>query len=185
MGGTVDPITGQVIWEMTVPLADQLVFYDAHPPRCLDGFACAPITLPELLFDGHGEPVNSIFELACACGGKRFTVLGHVENNVIASPIELECADCDATRLVFDARKHGWNGALGLNGHWEVGDQVEELGDVIEAPHHVIVRFEHGSETLGDAEWKDREQDLFNWITVVARDPETGELGIVFDDECA
>ena len=37
MGGTVDPKTGQVVWEMHVPLDEQLAHYRAHPPRALRG----------------------------------------------------------------------------------------------------------------------------------------------------
>ena len=66
MGGTIDPKTGEVVWQMHVPAAEQLAYYRSHPPRALSGLRATPIEV-EFQFDGHGEPINSIFEVACPC----------------------------------------------------------------------------------------------------------------------
>jgi hypothetical protein len=41
------------------------------------------------------------------------------------------------------------------------------------------------SDHLGSGDHDGVERDLFGWITIVARDPSTGELAFMFDDECA
>src|SRR5687768_7744642 len=98
MGGTVDPKTGQVIWDMNLGLEQQLAFYNTHPPRCLDDLTCTRIEVPDFTFDGHGEPVNAVFELTCSCGSKLFAVLAHCDDGEFVSPVYLKCDACDVTR---------------------------------------------------------------------------------------
>jgi hypothetical protein len=59
-----------------------------------------------------------------------------------------------------------------------------ELAEV-PSPHEVIVRFEYPSEHLGGGDHDGREHDVFSWITILARDPRTGTLAQLFEDECA
>jgi hypothetical protein len=178
MGGTVGP-DGKIVWEMHVPLDEQLGFYRSHPPRALASLVCTPVDV-DWRFDGHGEPVNSVFGLACGCGGKQFWVLAPLnEGDVPYSPVVLECDGCDSQYIVFDGSKHGWDGELGS--HSANDDHVPV--DLAE-PSEVIVRFEYPSDVLGDDEWKGREQDLFSWITLLVRN-DKGQLGMVFEQECA
>ncbi|MGZ3455628.1 MAG: hypothetical protein ACXVEF_38845 [Polyangiales bacterium] len=109
MGGTYDETTGRTIWEFRVPLDEQLAFYGAHPPRGLDGFRATPIRLPDWQFDGHGEPVNAIFELTCECGNAGFVALGYQRARGYGPPIALDCVSCDVRRIVFDATRDGWD----------------------------------------------------------------------------
>ena len=188
MGGSVDPTSGMVIWDAHVPLDEQPRYYAAHPPHALDGLNCTAIDLPGFRFDGHGEPINMVFELACSCGGILFTVLAHVQNGELIPPIELECSGCDSTYVVFDPRRQGYDGALGFGEQYEVDDRVEALSvDDVDAPHRVIARFEFPSDVLG-AQETDADncvaEDLFSWITILGRDPH-GVPVIVFDYECA
>jgi hypothetical protein len=189
VGGTVDPETGEVIWEWHVPLEEQPAFYGSHPPRMLDGLTCAPIEPPrppEFTFDGHGERVNAVFVLACPCGSRLFTVVCYFDDGEISSPIQVECAACDRDQTIFWTGKHGYDAEVSPETPQEEGEFPETLAcEEIPAPHEVLVRLEYPSEQLGDPEWKGREQDLFSWITIVARDPKTGELGFLFDEECA
>jgi hypothetical protein len=186
VGGTVDPKTGQVIWELRVPLTDQLSYYHAHPPRCLEGLTCTPARLTDFAFDGHGEPVNALFQVACPCGSELFTSLAHREDGEFVPPIHLECDGCAATRVIFDPRHHGYDGALGNNGSREVPAELAELGlSDVDLPHPVIVRFEFASEILGDDQWAGRERDLFTWITILARSVDGEEVVQLFDYECA
>jgi hypothetical protein len=155
----------------------------------LANFSCTAIDLPGFAFDGHGEPINAIFELTCGCGGKSFTVLAHVEDGDSIPPVELECSSCNSTYVVFDPREHGYDAVIGNYGSYEVDELVQELTpDTLLAPHGVIVRLEYPSDVLGDAALSadDLEpQDLFSWITILARDPTSGTLATVFDDECS
>jgi hypothetical protein len=188
MGGTVDPKTGEVVWEFHVPLAEQRAFYDSHPPRALAGLTCAPIEPPAgFKFDGHGEPVNAVFTLACPCGNKLFMVSAWFKDDEVRAPISVECSECDRDQEIFMSGRHGFDGELNP---FESRAEDDEFPDDlvpqdVEAPHEVIIRFEYPSDHLGDPQWKGREQDLFSWITIVARDAETGELSFLYDEECA
>ena len=62
-------------------------------------------------------------------------------------------------------------------------DHPDDFPDV-DPPYEVLVRYEFPSEHLGAEEWRGREQDVFSWITVLARTP-AGELVFLFDWECA
>lgn len=189
MGGTVDPKTGEMVWAMSVPLADQLAHYRSHPPSALRELRVTPIESIDWQFDGHGEPVNSIFELACPCGSKLFTPTCGLDigedGNAVGPPIGVECAACDAAAVVFDPSEHGWN-AIMCGERYDAPVVTGDLeGEVVEAPHEIVVRFEHGSEDLGNPELAGREQDVFSWFTLLARDPQTQELEQLFEWECA
>ena len=189
MGGTVDPETGEVIWDARVPIAEQPAFYNSHPPRALEGLTCTPIeppAPPDFTFDGHGELVNAVFVLGCPCGSKLFTVVCTFDDGEVRSPISVECSACDRDQDIFCTGKHGYDAEVIPETPQEAGECPETLAaKEIPAPHEVLVRFEYPSDVLGDPEWQGREQDLFSWITIVARDPKTGELAFLFDEECA
>lgn len=187
MGGIYDPKTGTIEWTFHVPLDEQVVFYRAHPPSCLAGLTAKPIDL-DFTFDGHGEPVNAIFEVSCSCGNALFIAACTVEEDTIRAPITLECAGCDAEHVIYDPSRHGYDALAGGLPADELSDDsyADELTpETVDMPHHVIVRFEFPSDHLGGPDHQGREQDLFSWITILARDPKTGEIAFLFDDECA
>lgn len=186
VGGTVDPKTGEIVWEMHVPVADQLAHYRSHPPGAIRALGVTPLETIDWRFDGHGEPVNSIFELACPCGSRLFTPMcGVDETNEVCPPISLECDACEAAFEVFDANAHGWNAVMCGDRYDEPERYCELEGEVVVAPHEIVVRFEHGSSDLGDPELAGREQEVFSWFTLLARDPETKQLEQLFEWECA
>jgi hypothetical protein len=190
MGGTFDPKTGEIVWTMHVPAAEQLAHYRAHPPRALAGLRVTPIDL-DFTFDGHGEPINAIFEVACPCGCAQFTVSGGLDDDEIRDPIELECDECEEVYVVFNGKEHGYDGEQRNAGDdYPEPDDYNELHPTeFEAPHEIVVRFEFGSEELGNpdgaAKWRGREQDLFTWFTLLARNAETKEIAFLYDSECA
>lgn len=188
MGGTVDPKTGKLVWEMHVPLADQLTHYRAHPPRALETLRVTPCEA-DWQFDGHGEPVNVVFEIACPCGGTRFHVsCGVAEDETPCPPITLACAQCLAEHEIFDAAKHGYDAELN-SPPLEQPPAFDDLESDIASPHEIVVRYEYCSEQLanphGDVVWRGREQDLFSWFTVLGRDPDTKRLTFLYESECA
>jgi hypothetical protein len=185
MGGTYDPETGQIVWEFHVPLKEQLRHYASHPPSCLSSLRCTPTELPGFTFDGHGEPVNVVFAVACVCGGSSFTVMGYlVEGELPEPPITLECDECEAEHMIFDARRHGYDGTVGGMDIEPEGEPRELFWDELEPPHAVLIRFEYPSDVLGDEQWQGKEHDLFGWITVVGRGAH-GSPTLLFDYECA
>lgn len=139
MGGTVDPKTGNVSWHMNVPLEEQLTFYRSHPPRALENLRTTAIEHVDWSFDGHGEPINSIFELACTCGGRLFTVTCGIDpDEEVAPPIALECAACEAAFDIFDANQHGWNAVMCGDTFDEPDISDDLVGNSIGAPQRSL-----------------------------------------------
>ena len=164
-----------------MPPEEQLAFYRSHPPRAIAELCATSIEHIDWTFDGHGEPVGSIFELACPCGSKLFVALCGIDDDEVAPPIAIQCDSCDAAFDIFDASQHGWDAVM-------CGDKLDQSDADYELegePREVIVRFEHGSDTLGDPELAGREQDVFTWFTLLVRDPETRQLAQLFEWECA
>jgi hypothetical protein len=56
---------------------DRANYLRSHPPRCLAGLATREEGLPGVMFDGHGESLNTVFLISCGCGHDRHHVLGH------------------------------------------------------------------------------------------------------------
>ena len=185
MGGIVDPKTGDVIWTLHVPVADQIAHYRAHPPRSLEGLRATPIDV-DWKFDGHGEPVNAVFELACACGGTKFCAMCDADaDHMVCSPISLHCDACEAVYEIFDSGTDGYDGEAGdLPGDDGEGPYDLETHEVDE-PFEAVVRYEYPSDHLGDPDYAGREHNLYSWFTLLARDPETKKLEHLYDFECA
>jgi hypothetical protein len=186
MGGRVDPETGKVVWEMHVALEEQLAYYRSHPPKALESLRVRALDQVDFTFDGHGEPINAIFEVTCPCGGGKFVAVGNWDGeDDVEPPITLECAECERDHVVFDEALHGHERAVG-NAYCPPDDRdlaPVELGEAI-APYEIVVRFELPSDVLGDPAYSGREQEHFTWISILAR-TEEGELRLLFERECA
>lgn len=184
MGGKVDPETGEVHWEFLIPPDEQRRFYGAHPPDSLRGLRCTPVSVPGYRFDGHGEPVNAVFALACSCGSNLFAAGGWVDaEHNIGPPVSLSCDECDKDYEIFDDLRDGYDSLM------RTDPMSRELGypddfPGVEPPYEVIVRFEYPSEQLGAEEWKGREHNAFSWFTLLVRPP-GAELTLLVDCECA
>jgi hypothetical protein len=98
-------------------------------------------------------------------------------------PVRRHPAACDEDYELFDPGEHGWNAVM-CGDSFETPEAFDDLEGEIEAPHEIIVRFEHASDTLGDPEVAGREQDVFTWFTLLARGP-GGRLEQLFEWECA
>ena len=184
MGGTYDPETGKIVWELRVPVEEQVAFYRAHPPRALDGLTARPVELPDHPFDGHGEPVNVAFELGCECGCATFCATGWVnDDDEIGPPVTLYCDACEREHEIFDPARHGYDAEISEGASEDTEGHPDDFPEP-DPPYGVIVRFELASDVLGDDEWKGREQEVFTWITIVARSPD-GTLTTLLDWECA
>lgn len=190
MGGTYDAELGGVRWAFHVPLEEQPRHYAAHPPAALGELRATAVELAGHVFDGHGEPVNVVYEVACPCGSGLFSVLGHwsEEAGEFLDPIILVCDACEAWHEVYDCRRHGYDGAVGNNAGVELppAEAIDDvLAEELDAPHEVLVRFEFPSEHLGDPGLPCAASDLFSWITVLGRDPDDGRIATLFEAECA
>jgi hypothetical protein len=157
-----------------------------QPPSALDGVKCTRIARLNWEFDGHPDSLDVMFEIACPCGGKLFTVGAWFDGDEARPPITIACSTCDTEHVVFDAGKHGYDAA-------DRTIEIEPEGDVADdlvpadfpAPHQVIIRYEYSADERVDPKWRGREQELFTWFTLLARDAKTGQLAFIFEEECA
>ena len=177
-----------------------------RPPGCLTPFAvdrASAADLPGVRFDGHGSSDQSIFRVRCGCRGESFHVRGtHIAKdykgdplNFLADPLELTCATCNRTQLLFDARQHGYNAEIDSAAHLmprerRPGPRVEyACPECRGRAMSLWARFEHTSEACEDS-FADRlgggrEQDFFSWFTLVGRCGDCRRPRTVTQFECA
>lgn len=177
---------------MSGPAAsEQIAHYSSRPPAAVASLKPAPVALSGVTFDGHGSPINSVFELTCECGGKGFSVLAHDGDDWVVDPVSVRCASCNKQTVIFDARSQGYDGALGnLPETAAPTTPIQELSSesLGASPYRVAVRYEYADDVLGDpeyADWKGRESELFTWFTVIARPLSGDGAESVFDQECS
>ena len=139
-----------------------LAYVCGHPPRCLVAFRTAAVAATGRL-DGHGESINSFFEVHCPCGSKQHQVLCfplvHPESREVEfmyGPIALRLARCAAARSeLFDAKQHGYDAEHGTAPTCLCGEGERT---VFACPHcqatnfGVVARFEYSSDGLYDDE---------------------------------
>jgi hypothetical protein len=152
--------------------------------------------LPDVAFDGHGEPLNTIFRLRCRCGSDRGFVDGYswykpeFRVTVFLSPLTFQCAACGRVAELLDTDRHGYNPVV-------CGDSATVRAEGVRAqyrcercgpvPFEVFARFEY----LGDLFTEDyddcrgKEQDCFSWFTAVGKCTGCSRLMTVADFECA
>lgn len=164
------------------------------PSRCLEGFRLEPSGLEGMSFDGHGEPINKVYRLRCACGHDHFRVLGHHLKNegtpIFVSPLALECAGCGKVTELIDTDEHGYDAELGhgtatIRG---TGRRTPFACDKCGVrPMTAHARFEHASDTLEDStgEFTGNEHNLFTWFSLVGECQGCGRVLAVADFECA
>lgn len=173
-------------------------YFEQRPPRCLDGFGVSPTKIAGYAWDGHGEPVNAVFVLNCACGHGHFHVLGHYVKNsspkrewtVFVGPIGLKCDSCEKVTELIDTDSHGYDAELG-HGSVTLSGQGERVPFACEKcgvkAMEIIVRFEYTPDVLGEdfSDFRGREQDLFTWFTLLGRCEGCDKLLTVTEFECA
>ncbi len=165
------------------------------PPRCLCGFQVKPSALSGMVFDGHGEPLNAVFQLRCACDGEQFLVLGHHKTNqghsIFVSPLALRCSACSKTTELIDTNEHGYDPELGHRATTIRGEGERTPYACPECgvrPMSAHARFEHSGEVLEDSygDFSGRQhQDLFTWFSLVGECSGCKQVLYVADFECA
>ncbi len=175
---------------------DQAMYYWSHPPKCIAGFAIRAAELPGVVFDGHGEELNTVFALSCDCSRQDHYVLGHYWRNpdfdnilVFLSPLALRCAACGKVTELLDTDKNGYDGELGHGSATKrgVGERVEyrceKCGPM---PFSVFARFEYPNDLFdGTPAFADRQHDLFTWFSLVGKCAGCSQLLSVTEFECA
>lgn len=167
---------------------DQAEYFQSHPPRCIRDFEVQNADLSGHVFDGHGEKLNSYFNLFCKCGSDHFQIT--LLSNPLMDPISLTCVACSRQRALLDTKIHGYDGELGSNDASNKGERImfacPTCGD---CTHGIYVRFEYPGDLLdpesGLDEFRGREQDLFSWFTLVGDCTACRVLKTICEIECA
>ena len=163
-----------------------------HPPRCLFGVNAKPIghskptlRLPWHLSIYHGQyGVDDIrgvdtasFVIGCPCIVARLslgyyvTSEGQRKDTVFVGPLSLECPKCGEVSEFFDTRKHGHDGEQGINTYIIGKGKPNRLPvpAVGKRPVIVCVNFSYQEVERFRSEMRERKQDFFNTLDVVAQ----------------
>jgi hypothetical protein len=171
-----------------VELEEQIEYYELHPPSSLSGMGVNAIDV-DFDWTVRDDTANSVFELVCRCGNTMFEVSCWVDDGNVTPPISVLCTSCGYQHVIHDPNIHGYDAILG--GHTEPlthgpNAHPDRLGsDEVDIPHQVFLRYEYPAEVLADGEHAGREHDLYTMITILAHDPETGDLGFMFEEDCS
>lgn len=191
---------------------DALNYLRTHPPRCVAGFNCQLIDLPEFPDDArrHCDPgfefedyptcPETTFRLLCHRGsclhfihGYHFTSTeGKAPVDLFVGPHFLECAACGKQTELLDLEKHGYDAELG-HGCYSFRScgtaGVFECRTCGRQPFETLVIFSYSCAedyfASPDEATAGREQDLFDWVSVGATCAKCSKLQRVTDYECS
>jgi hypothetical protein len=166
----------------------------ASHPVCLSGFELSVLPPTE------AAAYFVEYQLSCkSCGGEVFRISAHPKIAPDPSPYylippgatfqrpphSLECTRCSARSIVFDARKHGYDGVLNGGCTYESGDDGEAF---VPGEFKVVVTLTYNAELpeLQElaAEAKVQSADLFDWFAIKGVRLDGGEP-FKIDYECA
>jgi hypothetical protein len=185
--------------ERAVPIERQLQYYWEHVPRILQGFSYTRAQFPEnIRLDGHGEELNTIFRLSCACGSTLHSVLGHYDRfewngeelTEFVAPLILRCEACRKQTLLIDTDVHGYDGECGNNKSPSEGRGTPEPGKCEAchaAAHEMYARFEYPDELLDEGALPagKKPEDFFSWFSLIGKCEADGSYSLLADFECA
>ena len=188
-------LTNNVVESVAETTHEDLTYVRQHPPKCLTAFRTAAAVCTDRL-DGHGESVNSFFEVHCPCGSKEHQVLCyplvHPESRevVLVGPIALRRKKCRRTNELFDATQHGYDAEHGtaptcLRGEGE--RTAFGCPDCASTKFGVVTRFEYSSEGLYDDDERlvARAEDYFTWFTLLGQCGGCSKETHIVEIECA
>jgi hypothetical protein len=177
-------------------ISEMLDFFQQNPPSCLNDFLATPTESKDLLFDGHGEELNSFFSIRCKeCSGDSFHVHGFNWTNpdsgetFFIGPVEVVCGSCKSTHILFDISKHGYDAELehGCCSATNEGEAAEVQCTCGSISNHLVARFEYTDDLFDDdfSEAKGHESDFFSWFSLFGKCENCGIQEEILDYECA
>jgi hypothetical protein len=168
-----------------VILENEMAYMKNHPPRCLGGYLqSAPDKLRTFLQTQLGE-YSTVFSPVCVCRQEFLKITSSNDQ----SPTSIFCKKCGQTRVVFDYRKHGYDGELGHN----VETKTISTMSVI-CSHcgwdtfRIAMCFQYSGETdvLDDEDPPDvKPEDLFGWIMIATQCEKCETVQELYQNECA
>jgi hypothetical protein len=175
---------------------NQVDFFRSNPPRCLANFIVTPCELPGVEFDGHGEPLNSIFRVTCHCGSAKHFIVGYTWQNpdygnrsVFLSPISLRCGSCARLTELIDTDIHGHDGEQGASCTARSEGRKEDFACPNCGPQtfEVFTRFEYPSVLVDsdDELYRGRESEFFSWFSLCGICSACNKFQDITDYECA
>ncbi|MEK7660499.1 MAG: hypothetical protein AAB680_00480, partial [Pseudomonadota bacterium] len=103
-------------------------------------------------------------------------------------PHELECKTCQFKELLFDIRKHGYEGALGEAPSYRIGSGESKPADSEFSSYEVFVELIYNIEENELEEIANEEgiksEDLFDFIEISGKTVD-GQSAVCFDYECS
>ena len=170
-----------------------------EPPNCIKEFKATPK-------DPEQEDRPSAFltfELGCSrCGAGEFQLTAFPlvapdpspyygvspGETLQRPPHRLECSSCGHSSVLFDLRRHGYDGVLGHGSGYETGGEGEEEVPLPEGPFSIEVTFGFSIEMDELREIAEEAgispSDLFDWITITGK-PANDGIEFELDYECA
>ncbi|WP_440905656.1 hypothetical protein ACMZOO_04980 [Catenovulum sp. SX2] len=177
-------------------MKSNLKYFQNNPPRCLESFIVKAIGIENLEYDGHGEDLNSVFEIECRCGNEKYKVSGFNwinpdnQNSFFVGPLSLDCTGCNSINEIFNIEKHGYDSELG-HGCYGVSGEGEHSYFVCELCERntfkIMARFEFTNDLFDDdfPEARGKEKDLFTWFSLHGVCSSCLNIVQICDYECA
>ena len=173
---------------------DMKVYFKSNPPICISRLNPKQIESTGTVLDGHGEDLNTFFQLLCECGCSTALVRGYSWNNpdfnnenVFISPYMYICKKCKKEELIFDSNIHGYDGEFTgypctIRGKGEQKDFSCKCGC---QDFKVTVRFEYPDDLFDDEDFEGKQQDAFTWFNILGECRNCSTQIIIADIECA
>jgi hypothetical protein len=164
----------------------QIEYYELNPPAALTGLRVEAVDIEYDDFTVHDDTVNTVFEIACRrCGNTLFETYGLLDRGRLTPPITVYCSNCEDGNVIFDPNIHGYDAMEEGPRFDQIGQEVEIECEEADSPCHIFIRYEYPLDVLGEGEFPPgTEQDRYTFVTILACDPDTDELGELFEGDC-
>jgi hypothetical protein len=168
-----------------------------NPPSCIASFNAVAV-------EREGDiDIAARFALSCKnCGSNEMNILCYplmvktegeyagiaVGQIIERNPHKVQCLKCGNAHLVFNANKHGYDGALGHGSSYSNGTGKAVPIECADVSYNVEVIFVYNNEIEENREIAQeknlRPQDLFDWFHIIAVKADGTELKDI-NYECA
>ena len=156
-----------------------------HPPSCVCAFAVPPPEELRRLIQGDYGDSTTVFGLRCPCGADRFEVALPADGY---GTVSTKCVQCGSKTTIFDAAKHGYDGAVGNNRGAEFGPHLPfQCPKCKSSPFRLAAGFQYAGETdiLEEYDLDIEPEDLFGWFVLCGLCTSCRGPNLLTEYECA